>query len=101
MEHHKARRVRTRHHNIRPSVAIQITGGHPVNRSLAVAKWHGLIRVPGELISASQNASLNASWMTRGFTAVLLMTPNVGEVKVLSGLANCGWFSALYSSARS
>jgi hypothetical protein len=31
---------------------------------------------------------------------VLLMTPNVGEVKVLSGLANCGWFSVVQFSAK-
>jgi hypothetical protein len=37
-----------------------------------------------------QNASLSASWITRGLTAVLLMTPNVGEVKLVSGLANWG-----------
>ncbi len=37
-----------------------------------------------------QNASFRASWITRGLTAVLLITPNVGEVKLLSGLANCG-----------
>jgi len=28
---------------------------------------------------------------TRAFTDVLLMTPNVGDVKLLSGFANCGW----------
>jgi hypothetical protein len=40
--------------------------------------------------SNGQNASFRASWITRGLTAVLLMTPNVGEVKFVSGLANCG-----------
>src|SRR6516164_10913023 len=38
--------------------------------------------------------------MTRGFTAVLPMTPNVGEEKLLSGFANCGWLKALKNSAR-
>ncbi len=37
-----------------------------------------------------QNESFNASCTTRGLTAVLPMTPNVGEVKLVSGLANCG-----------
>ena len=37
-----------------------------------------------------QNASFSASWITRGLMAVLLMTPNVGEVKLVSGLANWG-----------
>ena len=38
----------------------------------------------------AQNESFSASCTTRGLTAVLLMTPNVGEVKLVSGLANCG-----------
>ena len=31
----------------------------------------------------------------RELTAVMLMTPKVGNVKLESGSANCGWFSAL------
>jgi hypothetical protein len=31
-----------------------------------------------------------ANYPTQAFNAVLLMTPNVGEVKLLSGFANCG-----------
>jgi hypothetical protein len=31
---------------------------------------------------------------------VLLMTPKVGEEKLLSGFANCGWLNALKNSAR-
>jgi|SRR6185369_3887776 len=35
-----------------------------------------------------QKANFRTSCPTRGFTAVLLMTPNVGEVKFASGFAN-------------
>jgi gamma-glutamyltranspeptidase len=31
---------------------------------------------------SGQNATFSASWITRGFTAVLLIAPNVGEAKL-------------------
>ena len=37
----------------------------------------------------------------RELTPVLLITPNVGEVKFESGSANCAWLKALKNSAQS
>ena len=42
----------------------------------------------GTLEFADQNANTNASCPTRGFTAVALITPNVDDAKLVSGLAN-------------
>ena len=42
-----------------------------------------------------QKANFIANAPTRGFTDVLVITPNVDDEKLVSGLLNCGWLSAL------
>lgn len=42
------------------------------------------------LLPHLQNAIFTASCPTRALTEVLLITPKVGELKLVSGLANCG-----------
>jgi hypothetical protein len=44
--------------------------------------------------------NLSANCTTRALTDVLLITPKVGEEKLLSGFANCGWLRALKNSTR-
>ena len=47
-----------------------------------------------------QNASFSGSWIAQRFTALLLKTPNVGDLELVSGLANWRYFSVLKNSAR-
>src|SRR5580658_5219601 len=59
VEHHKAGRVGSRHHNIRPSIAIQVAWRHAVDRSLAVAKWHRLILPSRSIVEIDHSRSVN------------------------------------------
>lgn len=52
------------------------------------------------LHNRSQKLNLSANCPTRAFTAVLVITPKVGDEKFESGFANCGWLKVLKNSAR-
>jgi hypothetical protein len=65
-------------------------------QTLAQSKCFGMLYQVGEMFLFAaycvqdQKLNRNANCPTRGFTEVLLITPNVAEPKLVSGSANCG-----------
>src|SRR6266851_5722123 len=59
VEHYKAGRVRSRHHEIRPAVAIQVASRHAIDRSLVVAKRYRLILPSRSIVEIDHSRSFN------------------------------------------